>query len=432
MKTKKSRLLPLLLWLGLFALIGLVAYQAYRRNAPPPVSQTIRTDKVTRGPLTITVSATGTLNPVKVVNVGTQVSGTVRKLYVDFNDRVEAGQVLLEIDTDQLDAQARSSSAQIARQNAAVKLSRVKAQRYRDLFAKEFVSRQELDQVESELAQGEAQLAQARAEDERVRANLANAIIRSPVSGVVLDRVVDVGQTVAASFQTPTLIKIAQDLSTMQINASFAEADLGRVRAGLPAQFSVDAFPDRRFRGKVRQLRLNPTVQQNVVTYDVVIDVDNADQVLLPGMTAYVNLVLDRRDDALTVPNSALRFRPPEEKDKDKVKEGKEEKRVTGNEAKPDAPAATDGASGRGQRGEGRGERRRQRGGEAGTAAVYVLEGETLRRVEIKTGVSDNRRTEVLAGELKPDDLVAIGTVAKEGDAAASSNRGGPMGMRRF
>src|SRR5437016_5376098 len=240
--------------------------------------------------------------------------------------------------------------------------------RVRQLHRQGFISRQELDQAEAAAKSARAQLALAQAQLEKDRTNLGYTVIRSPLAGVVVDRQVDVGQTVAASFQTPTLFLIAQDLSRMQIDSSFAEADIGNIRVAQPVGFKVDAFPDRTFQGTVKLIRLNPVTQQNVVTYDVVMAVDNPDEILLPGMTAYVNIAVARRQGVLVVPNAALRFRPAEP-----------------------VPAAAP-----------------PRGHEGPTATVYVLEDDLLRRVGILPGISDNRYTEVLSGELAAGARVVV------------------------
>lgn len=300
-----------LIGLAVLALAGGGAV-LYRSQSGPAPEQRYRLQTIERGDLTQTVSANGTLNPVVLVNVGTQVSGTVRKLYVDFNDKVEAGQALLELDDSLLAAQAGQSRANVANVTTALELARANEARMQALFAQEYVSRQEYDQAVQARRSAEAQLAQAKAAAEKDRVNLGYTTIRSPVSGVVIDRVVDLGQTVAASFQTPTLIKIAQDLSEMRIDSAFAEADIGNIRPGQKVRFTVDAFPDRSFQGEVQQIRLNPTTTQNVVTYNVRVSVANPDQILLPGMTAYVSIGVARRENALLVPNAALRFKPPE------------------------------------------------------------------------------------------------------------------------
>ncbi len=263
-----------------------------------------------RGAITQSVAANGTLNPVVLVSVGSQVSGIVSKLHADFNDQVKAGQVLLQLDPTLNRAQLQQSEANAASAKASYELAQANEARTRGLFEQEYVTRQDLDTSVQALKAAKAQMDVAQAQVVRDRRNLDNTVIRSPVSGVVVSRLVDVGQTVAASLQSPTLFTIARDLSHMQIDTSYAEADVGNIRVGQQATFRVDAFPNRTFRGEVRQVRLNPTTQQNVVTYDVVVSVDNPDQVLLPGMTAYVNIVVAQRKDVLMVPNAALRFRP--------------------------------------------------------------------------------------------------------------------------
>ena len=350
-----------------------------------------------RGPITHIVSANGTLNPVRLVSVGTQVSGIVKKLYADFNDHVKAGQILLELDPALTEAQAQQSAATVDSASASLELAIANEQRMRTLYAQEYVSRQELEQAVQALKLARAQLAAAQAQATRDRTNSANTIIRSPVSGVVVSREVDLGQTVAASFQSPVLFKIAQDLSKMQIDSSYAEADIGKIRVGQPATFRVDAFPDRSFKGVVRQIRLNPTTQQNVVTYNVVISVDNPDQILMPGMTAYVNIMLAQRPDALLVPNAALRFRPaesasPSKKSGDKTpKEGQD---GTGN------------------------------AGHKGT--VYVLKLGQPTAVRLTLGITDNRQTEVVEGELKEGAAVIIE------DRQLPAKRSNAPGMKLF
>lgn len=255
----------------LLALVAAGGYYYYRSQQQPDASAIYRTEEVGVGDMVQTVSANGTLNPVTLVSVGTQVSGTVRKLYADFNQKVEKGQILLELDDAIYSAQVRQSEASIRNVQATLDLARANEARMQNLFSLEYVSRLELEQAIQERRSAEAQIAQAQAQLARDRANLNYTVIRSPVSGVVVARQVDIGQTVAASFQTPELFRIAQDLSKMQIHSNFAEADVGQIRVGQPAAFSVDAFQDRKFSAVVQQVRLNPTIQSNVVTYDVVL-----------------------------------------------------------------------------------------------------------------------------------------------------------------
>ena len=295
MKKKGVLLLAVLLVAGIAG--GGFWYVQSRASQDP--EKRYRIAEVVRGEVIQAVSANGTLNPVVLVSVGTQVSGTVKKLYVDFNDPVKKGQALLELDDALVSASERQSAASIANAQASLELAQANEARIKQLFAQEYVSKQEYDQSRQALKSAQAQLALARAQNERDRANLGFTVIRSPVDGVVIDRVVDLGQTVAASFQTPTLIKIAQDLTEMRIDTSFAEADIGLIREGQKARFTVDAFPNRNFVGNVQQIRLNPTSQQNVVTYNVRINVSNPELVLLPGMTAYVNIGVQQHPLAL-------------------------------------------------------------------------------------------------------------------------------------
>lgn len=392
---------------------------AYRDRAAQAPDQRYKFQDVAKGEVVQTVSANGTLNPLILVNVGTQVSGTVKKLYVDFNDKVEKGQTLLELDQSLLAAQARSSEANVRNIAASLDLARANEARMKTLLEKEYVSRQDYDQARQSLRSSEAQLAQAQASAEKDKVNLNYAVITSPVSGVVVARLVDLGQTVAASFQTPTLIQIAQDLSKMAIDTSFAEADIGNIKEGQKVRFTVDAFPNRSFQGVVQQIRLNPTNQQNVVTYNVRVAVENADQSLLPGMTAYVNIAVARRSDVLLVPNAALRFKPAEAKDAAADKPaappapGMSGMGAMGGMGGPPGPAPGGGP--------GRGKKR-----DSSSATVYILDSGSLKPVSVQIGITDNRNSEVVGGELKAGDRVAVGDL----NNAAKPNSS--VGMRLF
>ena len=376
-------------------------YLWYSRQTAQSPEQRYRIQAVEKGDIVQTVSANGTLNPVVLVNVGTQVSGTVTKLYVDFNDKVEKGQALLELDPSLYAAQSRQTAANVNNVSATLELAKANEARMQALFAQEYISRQELDQARQARKSAEAQLAQARAAADKDKVNLGYTVIRSPVSGVVIDRVVDLGQTVAASLQTPTLIKIAQDLSEMRIDSSFAEADIGRIRVGQKVRFTVDAFPNRSFNGAVQQIRLNPTTTQNVVTYNVRVSLQNPDQTLLPGMTAYVNIAVDQRQGTLMVPNAALRFKPADSAEK--------------TAEKPAAGATP---------GEGRGKGKKR---DTSSGTVYVLDGDTIKPVSLRIGITDNRNTEVVEGELKPGDRIILGE-----KTPTAANKPSSVGMRMF
>jgi HlyD family secretion protein len=375
---------------------GIAAYRQFYMAVP---EQQYRLQAVERGDISQVVSANGTINPVTLVNVGTQVSGTVKKLYVDFNSKVEKGQVLLELDDALLSAQQKQSQANVQSAAASLELTTANEARMRGLFAQEYVSRQELDTAVQARKSAEAQLQLARAAVEKDSANLAYSVIRSPVSGVVVDRAVDIGQTVAASLQTPTLFKIAQDLSKMQIHASFAEADVGSIRVGQTARFTVDAFPGRHFQGEVMQVRLNPAILQNVVTYDVVVNVDNPEHILLPGMTAYVSITVAERKGALLVPNAALRFKPS-----------------SGGKRGNGHPGGAPGGGAAPKR-------------DTFAGKVYVLEQGELMPLNVALGITDNRNTEVTGGDLREGDQIIVGEAQSSNGAQAS---GQPLRMRMF
>jgi HlyD family secretion protein len=288
---------------------------------------TYRFARVERGPLTATVAASGTLNPVTSVQVGTQVSGQVKELFVDFNSPVKAGQLIARIDPETFQYRVRQNEADLEAARAAVARAQVslanaqrELSRTRELVQREFVSPADLDraQAQFDLAKAEvnnvqAVVAQRAAQLASARVDLARTEIRAPVDGVVIKRSVDVGQTVAASLQAPELFVIARDLRDMQVETSIDEADVGRMRVGQRATFTVDAFPGRTFSGEVRQVRKSAQTVQNVVTYTVLVSAANPDGQLMPGMTANVRIVTDTRESVLKVANAALRFRPPGE-----------------------------------------------------------------------------------------------------------------------
>lgn len=318
----KSRLPWLIAGMAALTLIGTGLWY-WINGGPPPVQY--KTALVDRGPITSIVTATGTVNPVVSVLVGSQVSGKIAKLFVDFNAVVKQGQPLAQIDP--LPFQSRVNQARAAVKSAAgtlAKANNMAAQRKRErdrmaaLRTQAFVSQADLDLAETNYRDAAAQIEVAQAQLDQAQATLASAeldlgytTIYSPVNGIVISRTVDIGQTVVASFQTPTLFVIAQDLMKMQVNANVSESDIGGVAEGKPAHFRVDAYPKHFFEGTVTQVRNAPISIQNVVTYDVVITVDNQDLKLKPGMTANVTIVTAKKESPLRVPNGALRFRMP-------------------------------------------------------------------------------------------------------------------------
>jgi HlyD family secretion protein len=386
-----------LFWLLTLAIIAGAWYFYVQSKTPRPEEQ-YRFQALTRGNITQTISANGTLNPVTLVNVGTQVSGRVSRIYVDFNDEVKEGQLLLELDDSLFKAQIEEAQGSVNNARAALELAQADEARMRALYEQEYVSRQELDQAVQALKSARAQLETARAQLRRHQTNLDYSIIRSPVSGVVVERAVDVGQTVAASFQTPTLLTIAQDLSKMQIDSSFAEADIGNIKVGQKARFTVDAYPTRTFEGVVKQVRLNPTITSNVVTYNVVVAVDNPDFILLPGMTAYVNIAVASKEDVLLAPNSALRFKPRQD-----------------DAEQPMQPGA---------RPEGQGSRKKPGSADTPSGTIYILQQGKLQPVPVGLGITDGRSTEIITDQFKEGDRVVVG------EYGTGNNDDGPRSMR--
>ncbi len=364
------------LFVAAIALGGFVAYQKYTQEQPDTQPARFKTQPVDRGDIQRVISANGTLNPTIQVSVGTQVSGTVKLLHVDFNSRVKAGQVLAELDPSLLEAAAAQSRANLASAQAQFAVAQSKFTRSKQLFQQGFISQAELDADRQQLDVTTALVKTTQAKVRADEVNLRYSIIRSPIDGVVVARNVDVGQTVAASFQTPTLFLIAKDLRQMQIDTNIAEADIGAIRVGLPVKFTVDAFADREFRGAVRQIRINPSVQQNVVSYNVVVGFDNDSGVLLPGMTGHVKILAEKKINVIRVPNAALRFKPQDADDAQKQRKG-------GNN-------------------------------------VYRLENGAPQPVRVKTGITDNFHTEVISGELKPGEALIVRE--NNGNNAKSSN----------
>ena len=379
-----------------------------------------RTSAVDRGSIVQRIAANGTLNPVTVVNIGTQISGTVIRLHADFNSRVKKNQVLAELDPSLLKAQIEQTEATMKSMMATWQLARSTLERNQSLRDKGFISDSALDTARKDLDSSAAQIVALKAQISRDRTNLSYSVIRSPIDGIVVDRTVDVGQTVAASFQTPTLFKIARDLTAMQIDTSVSEADIGAIKPGMPVAFTVDAFREREFGGIVRIVRLNPTMQQNVVTYNVVIDVKNDSGVLLPGMTAQVAIVTQRRDDVLRIPNAALRFRPSDAAQAPKAAGTTGEKVADKGGAKGGGAIAGGAAAGgsiamgatsmAGGRTAARGPATAARPGR-----VYKLsaDGDAV-PVEVRTGISDIRATEAIGDGLVDGDQVIVREQAPE------------------
>lgn len=345
----------------------------YTKKHPKVSYETQKLEKCT---ITQVVEASGTINPVNTVSVGSTVSGLIKAIYVDYNSQVKKGQLLAQIDpanfqatVDQNLAQINSAEADMARLQAVTEMSRKTYTRYKNLYAKNFIAKSELDQAESDYLSNLAQIGAARAKINQSRAtyqtaltNLGYTKIIAPVDGTVIARKIDLGQPVAASFQAPELFTIAQDLTKMQIVVSVSEADIGKVKEGQDVTYTLDGYPDSIFDGKVTQVRLEPTTVSNVVTYSVIVEVDNEDLTLKPGMTANVSIITSKSENVLCAPSVAMKYTPE-----------------------------TDGKK-------------------YHTQGIWILEDKQPKRVDVKTGASDDSRIEISSKELKEGDKVIIGS----------------------
>jgi HlyD family secretion protein len=290
--------------------VAAVAVLVFKPFTKKKVEYTFDTVKVQKGSITNTVTATGTIQAIKTINVGTQVSGLIDKIYVDFNDVVKRGQILAKLDTTALRAQLDQSKSQVDQAEAQLKYQEATYNRLKGLYDKNLIAQADYDQAEFNYKNALASLNNAKSSLDRAKVNIGYATIYSPIDGVVLNRAIELGQTVAASFSTPTLFSIANDLTQMQVQTSVDEADIGKVRNGQRVEFTVDAYPDLKFQGSVSQLRLQPTTTNNVVTYTVILSAPNPEKKLMPGMTASATIFVDEKDSALVLSGKALRFTP--------------------------------------------------------------------------------------------------------------------------
>jgi len=367
-------------------LIGLTFWlsSTSKRNKEPKY----RTDKIGLGDITATVTATGTLSALETVQVGSQVSGIISKIYVDFNSKVTKGQVIAELDPTSFQAQVDQRRADLEKARVETRNTQIAFDRAKNLVENKLLAQSEFDIASANLQSNQASVKQAEAALRQAINNLSYTKIASPIEGVVVDRQYDIGQTVAASFQAPTLFTIAQDLTKMQVSTNIDEADIGKIQVGEEATFNVDAFPDRKFEGTISQVRLSTQVVQNVVTYPVLIDVANPDLELKPGMTANVTIPVDSRSNVLKVPNAALRFRP----DPADLAEppGKEEKGVRKKES-----------------------------------VVYTMnEAGKLKPVSVRTSITDGNFTAIESRDLKAGQIIVVGlTTARVMESTGGMNQ---------
>jgi HlyD family secretion protein len=421
---RRPKTLRWILWLLLLVAAGATTWFVLRRGNDSGQAK-YRLQTVDKGNVTMTVTATGTLSAVTTVQVGSQVSGIIAHLYADFNSRVTKGQLVADLDPTPFQAQVEQRRADLRQADVQMRNAEINFHRQEQLLAEQLAAQADYDSAKAAFDGAKAQTDQAKAALHQAETNLTYTKIVSPIAGVVVDRKYDIGQTVAASFQAPTLFTIAEDLSRMQVQADVDQSDIGRVRVGQEARFSVDAYPDEEFRGKISQIRLNATANQNIITYPVILEVANQEEKLRPQMTANVTIEVAQVKDVLRVPNAALRFRPTDS---------------SGETSRSRGGASGGGGGGRGAAGGGGGRSGGAGGGRAGagssggsgggfaavagqfdaavggggppkgTQVVYLQAGlNGLKPIHIRTGISDGRYTQVVGGELKPGDQVIIG-----------------------
>lgn len=383
------------------ATLSFGAYYSNRAEERPQITAAV----VSRGSIVSTILASGTLEAVSAVEVGSQVSGSVQALHADFNGIVRKGQVIARLEpslyesaVEQARANLVKAEADLERLQVAVADAVTKRDRTKALWERQLISANDMDAADvtvrsnqAQVRSAQAQVTQAAANLRQAEVNLAKTVIVSPIDGIVVARNVDVGQTVAASLQAPTLFVIAADLSNMRVKANIDEADVGRIAAGQRVTFTVDAYAGDTFSGTVEQVRLNPTVEQNVVTYAAIISADNAGLKLRPGMTANATVEVARRDDVLTIPSSALRLRP-----------AADALALLGvDAAATPAPAAS------------------------GSSTIWIAEGDSIRAVSVRTGISDATTTEILGGSIEEGARVVtrIGSTTAQAAASSTTNR---------
>lgn len=387
MKIKKRYFIAVIAVIGLSG-IGIAHHLIKNRI-------TYETTPLERCTITQVVEASGTINPVNTVSVGSVVSGLIESIYVDYNSQVKKGQLLAQIDprnfqasVEQNTAQVQNAEANMAKIQAVTEMSRKTYVRYKNLYKKNFIAKSELDQAESDYLSNKAQIASAAAQISQARANLATAKtnlgytkIIAPVDGTIIARKIDIGQSVAASFQAPELFTIAQDLTKMQIEVSVSEADIGKVAVGQEVTYTLDGYQDSVFKGKVTQVRISPTTVSNVVTYTVIVEVDNEDLKLIPGMTANVSIITHKSENVLCAPSIALKYNPN-----------------------------TDGTRYKNQ-------------------GIWILFDKKPKRVNIETGASDDTNIEIKSKELHEGDKIITGSSNVKKNEKSGDRKGRPPGM---
>lgn len=392
------------IYIGSAVVVLAIGYLGYRSLGSAKQTVSFETAKIEKGTISNTITATGTLEAIKTVNVGTQVSGVIEKIFVDFNSLVKKGQLLAQLDETPLLAQLEQSKASVDQAEAQVKYQKATYERYKALIAKKLIAQSDFDLAEFNYNNALGSLSNAKSMYDKNKINLSYARIYSPIDGIILDRAVDEGQTVAASFNTPTLFTIANDLTQMRVEAKIDEADIGQVRNDQRVEFTVDAFPLRKFSGSVTEIRLQPVSSANVITYTVVINAPNPDKVLMPGMTANATFFVTEKTDIVLVPAKAVRFTP------DPAALATYNESISGGGAQasePQAPPIMENAF-----------KEDLSGGEIQT--VWIKQGAMIHSRKITVGVTDEIHYEVLSG-LKEGDEVVVSATSTAGAAKTAT-----------
>jgi len=387
-----------LLYIGSAVVLIVVGFFVYKAFAKTEKAISFETAKIGKGTISNTVTATGTLEAIKTVEVGTQVSGVIEKIYVDFNSQVKKGQLLAQLDETPLLTQLEQSKASVDQSEAEVKYQKATYDRYKVLAEKKLIAQSDFDLAEYNYNKAVATLNNVKSVYDRSKINLSYARIYSPIDGIILERAVDEGQTVAASFSTPTLFTIANDLTQMRVEAKVDEADIGKVLNGQRVEFTVDAFPLKKFAGEVTEIRLKPVASANVITYTVVINAPNPDKILMPGMTANASFFVTERKEILLVPSKAVQFTPDQAA------------LATYNQSFPGSIPLTP------QIGEAVAKNKQS----DSVKTVWVKQGLMIHPQEVTVGVTDEIHYEVLSG-LKEGDEVVTSMSAASGGAKAST-----------
>lgn len=419
---------------------GIGAYFYF--SAPKIAPLEWRTTKVEQGDVRVVVTATGTLSAVTTVQVGTQVSGTISRLEADFNTHVHKGQVVATLDTTFLAAAVQDARAGFEKSAVQVRLTKRDLDRAKSLFERKLISQSDLDIAQSAYESAVASQTSSQAQLDRAKINLTYATITAPIGGVVIQRNVDVGQTVAASFSTPTLFSIAQDLTKMQVLAAVDESDIGKIKTGQQVKFTVDAYPNTTFDGEISQIRLQPVIANNVVDYTVVVNVPNDELKLMPGMTANLTVAIESHPNVLKVATGALRFTPPKEyfaSMADQMPDSVKAKMKERGSRSGDSSRGAGGGQGGGRMGGGGGTGKQMELVVGGTARLWVKNADRLKPVRVTLGLSDGTFTEVSADSLSAGTEVVVGVVNQNGTSATPQQNpfspqsgGGGGGQRRI